>query len=176
MVIEHFKAIWPYSCPRKKKWPSHPVLWSRVAPHNLRFVIPTASILVYQHAFFPSTIRMWNASPAPLVAAPEICHPNCIHPGIPARILPQHHQNVECLTSSVGRCSLLRGIQRRPSQRWRLSSFGVFIALYNTFYIFCTFVFSAQHLPCSLDATILNYLRDALYIKKKKKKKKKGNP
>ena len=39
--------------------------------HNLRFVIPTASILVYQHAFFPSTIRMWNALPAPLVAVPS---------------------------------------------------------------------------------------------------------
>ena len=94
---------------------------TRMRGHNLRFVIPTASI----------------------------------HPGMPARILPQHHQNVECLTSSVGRYSLLRGIQRRPSQWWRLSNFGVFIALYSTFYIFCTFVFSAPHLLLGCDNTQL---------------------
>ena len=43
---------------------------TRTRGHNLRFVIPTTSILVHQHAFFPSTTRMWNALPAPLVAAP----------------------------------------------------------------------------------------------------------
>ena len=38
---------------------------------NLRFVIPTASILVYQHVFFLSSTRMWNTSSVPLVAAPS---------------------------------------------------------------------------------------------------------
>ncbi|XP_072030575.1 uncharacterized protein [Amphiura filiformis] len=52
--------------------PCHLVLLSsRTRGHNLRFVIPRASILVYQHAFFPSTIRMWNALPASLVTAPS---------------------------------------------------------------------------------------------------------
>ena len=43
---------------------------TRTRGQNMRFVIPTASILVYQHAFFPSTIGMWNALPASLVAVP----------------------------------------------------------------------------------------------------------
>ena len=73
------------------------------------------SKLVMLYKIHHRTVDVPSSHLIPMNTCTEICHPNCIHPGIPARILSQHHQNVECLTSSVGHCSLLRGIQAFPT-------------------------------------------------------------
>ena len=43
-----------------------------VRGHNQRFLVPFARTLIYQHSYFPDTIRLWNGLPQSAVDCPTI--------------------------------------------------------------------------------------------------------